>query len=189
MVRMKGMHGVCLHPDRAIVELKVRAYNRTPLTQTFLWWANVAIRVHEGYQSFFPPDVTYVADHARRSISEYPRAKGIYYGVNYRGRGRKGVPANEVPTQFIPPPCHASRITHHVLGDTEHRARNTDREVKIPRYSPNDLSWYANIPTPCSYMCLGSNEDFFGGYDHFADAGIVHVANHHIAPGKKQWTW
>ena len=36
---------------------KVRAYNRTPFVQTFLWWANAATRVHESYQSFFPPDV------------------------------------------------------------------------------------------------------------------------------------
>ena len=57
MARMKAMHGVCLHPGRALVKLKVRAYNRTPFVQTFLWWANVATRVHEGYQSFFPPDV------------------------------------------------------------------------------------------------------------------------------------
>ena len=38
-------------------------------------------------------------------------------------------------------------------------------------------------------MCMGSKEDFFGGYDYKAQAGIVHVANHHISPGKKQWTW
>ena len=38
-------------------------------------------------------------------------------------------------------------------------------------------------------MALGSSEDFLGGYDHAAEAGLVHVANHHIAPGKKQWTW
>ena len=56
-------------------------------------------------------------------------------------------------------------------------------------YAPNDLSWYANIPVPTSYMAVGSKEDFFGGYDHAKAAGLVHVANHHIAPGKKQWTW
>jgi tetratricopeptide (TPR) repeat protein len=36
---------------------------------------------------------------------------------------------------------------------------------------------------------MGSKEDFFGGYDHARQGGIVHVANHHVAPGKKQWTW
>ncbi|HMD60084.1 MAG TPA: DUF5107 domain-containing protein, partial [Opitutaceae bacterium] len=56
-------------------------------------------------------------------------------------------------------------------------------------YEANDLTWYANIPVPTSYMCLGSKEDFCGGYDHKARAGIVHVASHHISPGKKQWTW
>ena len=176
MVRMKGMHGVCLHPGRAVVELKVRAYNRTPLVQTFLWWANVATRVHQGYQSFFPPDVHCVADHARRSMSEYPLAKGVYYGVNYGRRGRQGVPASERPSRFVPPHCHD-------------QSEVSSLDTHLPRYPPNDLSFYANIPTPCSYMCVGSREDFFGGYDFLAQAGIVHIASHHISPGKKQWTW
>ena len=64
-----------------------------------------------------------------------------------------------------------------------------NRQSAIPNYAPNDLSFYANIPVPTSYMCMGSQEDFFGGYDHAAQAGIVHIANHHISPGKKQWTW
>ena len=38
-------------------------------------------------------------------------------------------------------------------------------------------------------MCVASNDDFFGGYDHAAQLGFAHVADHHIAPGKKQWTW
>jgi tetratricopeptide (TPR) repeat protein len=176
MCRMKGMHGVCLHPGKSFLELKVRAYNRTPLVQTFLWWANVATRVHEGYQSFFPPDVYYVADHARRSMSEYPLAQGFYYGVNYGERGRKGVPTNEIPSQFIPPHCRDE-------------SKGQNQKFGLPGYVPNDLSFYANIPVPTSYMCMGSKEDFFGGYDHFAQAGIIHVANHHISPGKKQWTW
>jgi len=176
MSRMKGMHGVCLHPGRAYLELKVRAYNRTRFTQTFLWWANVATRVHEAYQSFFPPDVYYVADHARRSMSEYPACKGHYYGVNYAERGRKGVPKNELPNQFVPAHCQPE-------------TRNPKPETFVPAYAPNDLSFYANIPVPTSYMCMGSQEDFFGGYDYFAQAGIVHYANHHISPGKKQWTW
>src|SRR5215471_12998022 len=86
LTRMKGMHGVCLHPSKAIIELKARAYNRTQTVQTFLWWANVATRVHEAYQSFFPPDVYCVADHARRSMSAYPLAKSFYYGVDYGER-------------------------------------------------------------------------------------------------------
>jgi tetratricopeptide (TPR) repeat protein len=161
MNRLKGMHGVCLHPGRAYIELKVRLYNRTPFVQTFLWWTNVATHVHERYQSFFPPDVHYVADHAKRATSEFPWCHGHYYGVDYGARARDGVPQEEMPKAFVPP------------GD----------------YAPNDLSWYANIPVPTSYMAMGSKQDFVGGYDHARSAGLIHFADHHIAPGKKQWTW
>jgi tetratricopeptide (TPR) repeat protein len=177
MARMKGMHGVCLHPGKAYIELKVRVYNRTPLPQTFLWWANVATQVHEQYQSFFPPDVYYVADHAKRAMSGFPQCNGFYYGVDYGGRGKHGIPASEVPRCFVPPHCGTQR------GETDGQC------PPQVAYAANDLTWYANIPVPTSFMCMGSQQDFFGGYDHARQAGIVHVANHHISPGKKQWTW
>lgn len=174
MARMKGMHGVRLHPGRSYVELVARAYNRTPDVQTFLWWANVAVRVHEQYQSFFPPDAAHVADHAKRATSTFPLCHGIYYGVDYARRGRDGIPAQEIPRQFAPLRPGAAARSH---GNG------------AQGYAPNDLSWYANIPVPTSYMCMDSGQDFAGGYDHRARAGLVHVADHHISPGKKQWTW
>jgi hypothetical protein len=102
MLRMKGMHGVRLRPGRAVLELRVRLYNRTSLTQTFLWWANAATRVHENYQSFFPPDVRYVADHAKRAITSFPLSDRPYYGVDYAERARTGVPPDQIPSQFVP---------------------------------------------------------------------------------------
>jgi tetratricopeptide (TPR) repeat protein len=161
MLRMKGMHGICLRPGRSVLDLKVRLYNRTQFTQTFLWWANVATRVHEKYQSFFPTDVRFVADHAKRAVTTFPQSNGMYYGINYAERARTGVPADEAPANFGPDGS----------------------------YPANDLSWYSNIPVPTSYMVAGIEQNFFGGYDHAAHAGVVHVANHHISPGKKQWTW
>ena len=121
----------------------------------------MATRVHEKYQSFFPPDVRYVADHAKRAITAFPRSDRPYYGVDYSARARDGVPEEEQPRQFRPDGS----------------------------YSPDDLSWYANIPVPTSYMITSTKGDFFGGYDHRAHAGVLHIADHHIAPGKKQWTW
>jgi tetratricopeptide (TPR) repeat protein len=140
--RMKGMHGIRLRPGSSLIELRGRLYNRTSLTQTFLWWANVAARVHDNYQSFFPPDVHYVADHAVRAMSSFPIAKNDYYGVDYAARP-----------------------------------------------GANDLSRYKNIPVPTSYMVCQTKDDFFGGYDYEAQGGFIHVANKHISPGKKQWTW
>ncbi|MCG6189544.1 DUF5107 domain-containing protein [Maribellus maritimus] len=142
MYRLKGMHGIRIRPGSALIELRGRLFNRTPLTQTFLWWTNVAVEVHKDYQSFFPPDVHYVADHAVRAMSSFPYAENHYYGIPYHERAGK-----------------------------------------------NDLRIYDNIPVPTSYMVCDTRYDFFGGYDFKAEGGFIHVANRHISPGKKQWTW
>ncbi|TDE95933.1 DUF5107 domain-containing protein [Occultella glacieicola] len=84
--RMKGMHGIRLRPGRSAIELRVRLYNRTPLTQTFLWWANVAARADADYQSFFPEDVHVVADHAKRAVTAFPAADRPYYDIDYPSR-------------------------------------------------------------------------------------------------------
>jgi tetratricopeptide (TPR) repeat protein len=139
MFRTKGMAGFTLHPDKAYLEIKVKLYNRTPLPQTFLWWANPAVKVNDHYQSVFPPDVNAVFDHGKRDVSTFPIATGTYYKVDY---------------------------------------------------SPGtDISRYKNIPVPTSYMAVNSDYDFVGGYEHDTQAGVLHVANHHVSPGKKQWTW
>lgn len=52
-----------------------------------------------------------------------------------------------------------------------------------------DISKYINIPVPTSYMAIKSRYDFVGGYESDVKGGLLHVANHHVSPGKKQWTW
>lgn len=139
MYGTKGMAAFTLYSDSAYLEIRGQLYNRTPLPQTFLWWANPAVAVNEHTQSIFPPDVHAVMDHGKRDVSRFPIATGVYYKKDYS----EGV----------------------------------------------DISRYKNIPVPTSYMAEKSEYDFVGGYDHNLGAGILHVANHHISPGKKQWTW
>ncbi|HAL80919.1 MAG TPA: DUF5107 domain-containing protein [Mucilaginibacter sp.] len=139
MFHTKGAAGFTLYPDKAYLEIKAQLYNRTNLPQTFLWWANPAVKVNDFYQSVFPPDVNAVFDHGKRDVSTFPIATGTYYKVDY---------------------------------------------------SPGtDISRYKNIPVPTSYMAVNSSYNFVGGYEHDAKAGVLHVADHHISPGKKQWTW
>lgn len=52
-----------------------------------------------------------------------------------------------------------------------------------------DISNYRNIKVPTSYMAINSQYDFEGGYENDTRAGMLHVASHHLSPGKKQWTW
>ena len=57
-------------------------------------------------------------------------------------------------------------------------------------YSPGtDISRYKNIPVPTSYMAITSKYDFVGGYENDSKGGLLHVADHNVSPGKKQWTW
>jgi len=110
LTRMKGMHGIRLRPGSSVVEARVRLYNRTEVTQTFLWWANVAAAVNDDYQSFFPTDVHFVADHAKRAVATFPQVDGRYYGVDYPARVTAETPDGDrldwyrnipVPTSYM----------------------------------------------------------------------------------------
>ena len=139
MFRTKSTVRFTLYPDRAYIEISAQLYNRTPVPQTFLWWANPAVAVNDNTRTIFPPDVTAVMDHGKRAVSTFPIATGTYYKVDYSA----GV----------------------------------------------DISRYKNLPVPTSYMAAKSDYDFVGGYDDGTNEGVLHVADHHVAPGKKQWTW
>ncbi|MBQ1292022.1 MAG: DUF5107 domain-containing protein, partial [Lachnospiraceae bacterium] len=139
MYGTKVLMKITLYPGKAYIEITGQLYNRTPLPQTFLWWANPAVSVNDNTQSVFPPDVHNVYDHGKRAVSRFPIATGEYYKHDYS----EGV----------------------------------------------DISRYRNIPVPTSYMAERSEYDFVGGYDYGVGAGLLHVADHHVSPGKKQWTW
>ncbi len=53
------------------------------------------------------------------------------------------------------------------------------------KYDNVDISWWKNLPVPVSFFCWNYEADFLGGYNHGKDAGVTYVADHHIAPGKK----
>ena len=54
-----------------------------------------------------------------------------------------------------------------------------------------DLSLYDSVKVPSSFLISQgqSDMDFVAGYDGNLQKGITTIANHHIAPGKKMWTW
>ena len=54
---------------------------------------------------------------------------------------------------------------------------------------PKDISWHKNSRIATSYFSAPSKYDFFGGFDYVKNCGILHIADHHISPGKKMFTW
>lgn len=138
--RMKGMFGIVLRPNEAFFETRMKLYNRTSSTHSFLWWENAAVPVNESYQIFFPQDVSYVNFHYLKSRTTYPIAgNGIFNG--------------------------------------------------IPMDEDRDISWHKNTREATSYFAAASEFDFFGGYDHSKQCGVVHIGDHHLSPGKKMFTW
>ena len=136
--RMRWAVGYTLRPGVAVLEADVRILNRTPVVNTMLAFANVAVHANENYQIIFPPSTEYVTHHHKREFTTWPRATGRYGGVDWKGE---------------------------------------------------DVSWYKNHVEANSMFAWNYWDDFFAGYDHGARAGTMSIADHHIVPGKKLWTW
>jgi len=97
------------------------------------------------------------------------------------------VPVNDNTQSVFPPDVHA--VMDHGKRDVSRFPIATGIYYKKDYSEGVDISRYKNIPVPTSYMAEKSKYDFVGGYDYGVGAGILHVADHHISPGKKQWTW
>lgn len=97
------------------------------------------------------------------------------------------VPVNDYTQSIFPPDVHA--VFDHGKRDVSKFPIATGVYYKHDYGEGVDISRYKNIPVPTSYMCYHSDYNFVGGYDYQKEAGILHIADHHISPGKKQWTW
>ena len=97
------------------------------------------------------------------------------------------VAVNDFYQSVFPPDVHA--VFDHGKRDVSTFPIATGTYYKIDYSAGVDISNYKNIPVPTSYMAINSEFNFVGGYENDTKAGVLHVASHHISPGKKQWTW
>lgn len=97
------------------------------------------------------------------------------------------VAVNENYRSIFPPDVTA--VMDHGKRDVSTFPIATGTYYKVDYSRGVDISKYKNLPVPTSYMAAKSDYDFVGGYDEGNRAGILHIADHHISPGKKQWTW
>jgi hypothetical protein len=137
--RMCWAVGYTLRPGSSVLECSVRIINRTPLPNSMLCFANVAVNANDNYQIIFPPDTQWVTYHFKRDFAAWPIASGHYNGTDF-GAG-------------------------------------------------TDVSWYKNHQSANSMFAWNYTDDFYAGYDHGRAAGTMSIADHHIVPGKKFWTW
>jgi tetratricopeptide (TPR) repeat protein len=136
--RMRWAVGYTLRPGSSALECSLRILNRTPLVNTMLCFANVAVNANDNYQIIFPPSTQWVTHHFKREFTQWPVAKQPYGGVNWDNV---------------------------------------------------DVSWYKNHQAANSMFAWNYWDDFHAGYDHGKQAGTMSIADHHLVPGKKFWTW
>lgn len=75
---MRGMVAITVRPGSSLVEAKALVTNTSDHQLPFMWWNNLAVRVHENYKAIFPADVEYGSDHDRRAIIPFPIMKGKF---------------------------------------------------------------------------------------------------------------
>ncbi|MDR2473672.1 MAG: DUF5107 domain-containing protein [Tannerella sp.] len=97
------------------------------------------------------------------------------------------VSVNEHYHSVFPPDVHA--VYDHGRRDVSTFPIATGTYYKQDYSAGVDISRYKNVPVPTSFMAVSSKYDFIGCYEEDTHCGMLHVADHRVSPGKKQWTW
>lgn len=98
------------------------------------------------------------------------------------------VPVNEQYQIFFPQDVSYVNF-HYLKSRTTYPIAGNGVFNGIPMDTDRDISWHKNTRQATSYFACASDYDFFGGYDHSKQCGVVHIGDHHISPGKKMFTW
>ena len=170
---------------------------------------------HHRPSTFSPVDYS-ISDNADGSVTAYVGETDVMYGtkgmaaitlypdkayIEIKGQlynptdypqtflwwSNPAVAVNDDTFSVFPPDVNA--VYDHGKRDVSTFPIATGKYYKYDYSAGVDISRYKNIKVPTSYMAAHSDFDFIGNFDESRDAGLLHIADHHISPGKKQWTW
>lgn len=131
MFSLKENTEIKIYPDKSIIEINAQIYNRSDLTQTFLWWANPAFKVNDHTKTIMPPDVTAVMDHGKRAVSTFPVATGEYYKMDYSA----GVDISRYKNIQVPTSFMAYKSNFDFVG-----AYDFEKEAGLYHYADHQIS-------------------------------------------------
>jgi len=81
--RMRWTMALTLHPGKSYIDATMKLRNTTPVSNTFLYFANVAVHANKNYQIVFPPSVQFATQHSKVEFSRWPIADGPYGAVDF----------------------------------------------------------------------------------------------------------
>ncbi len=122
----------------------------------------------------------------------YLEIKGVVYNrtavpQTFLWWANPAVAVNDAYQSVFPPDINA--VFDHGKRAVSSFPIATGTYYKMDYSSGVDISNYKNLKVPTSYMAVNSRYNYVGGYENDTQAGMLHVANHRLSPGKKQWTW
>ena len=75
--RMRWAVGYTLRPGSSVLECSLRIVNRTPMVNTMLCFANVAVSPNDNYQIIFPRSTQWATGHSKRQFQTWPVNNGV----------------------------------------------------------------------------------------------------------------
>ncbi|MFN7999085.1 MAG: DUF5107 domain-containing protein [Bryobacteraceae bacterium] len=82
--RMRWTMALTLHPGKSYVDATMKLRNLTPVSNTFLYFANVAVHANKDYQIVFPPSTQFATQHSKVEFSRWPISDGPYGSVDFK---------------------------------------------------------------------------------------------------------
>lgn len=99
--RMSILVGYTIYPNSSLVEMTIHPLNKTPLSNSFLFWANPAVHCDSAYQVIFPPSVQYVTYHGKRDMTTWPVADSRFNGYDFTGLDLSWWKNTRIPSSFF----------------------------------------------------------------------------------------
>jgi tetratricopeptide (TPR) repeat protein len=80
---MRWTIGITAFPGKSYFKTEGRIFNASPVTHSFLFWANVAAHTNQNYQAIFPPSARVATFHSKTDFTRWPFSHEIYRGADF----------------------------------------------------------------------------------------------------------
>lgn len=80
---MRWTVGVTVFPGKSYFKAEGRIHNASPVTHSFLHWANVAAHTNENFQTIFPPSAQIATFHSKTDFTRWPFSTEVFRGSDF----------------------------------------------------------------------------------------------------------
>ena len=194
--RIKWSVGLTVYPDSSLIEAKVKIMNRSPLIQSFLYWANVSVHCDEHYQVIFPPTTPFGTGHSKTDFVRWHinNGKDLSWWKNFDRA--ESIFAWDFDNDFFAGYDHAKQAgamhvaNHHIVGGKKFFlwGNNPQSEMWEKMLTDDDGQYlelmvgaYSDNQPDYSWIYPGEIREFEQYWYPIRDIKVVKNANKHAA--------